>query len=145
MPRASQKRLPNSTRCSQASETAEKHSAETSSVQQSSQHTSFDLVRAILDSKWSTQKQYSYPPTTHRSQNITYTFLYRNLDAIIKSQCFFSTCCGTCIVTYNVQFRGFRHPEEWASYSKAHSFLKLYLLCFVYFTTAEILKLQFPN
>lgn len=94
MPRASQKRLPSSTQCSQASETAEKHSAETSSVQQSSQHTSFDLVRAILDSKRSTQKQYPYPPTIHRSQNITYTFLYRNLDAIIKTQCFFQPVVG---------------------------------------------------
>lgn len=79
----------------QASETAEKHSAETLTVQQSSQHISFDLVGAILDLKWSTQKQYLYPPIIHRSQNTTYTFLYRNLDALIKSQCFFQPVVGS--------------------------------------------------
>lgn len=73
--RANQVRLASSTQCSQASKTAEKHSAETSTVQQSSEHLTFDSVRAMLDLDWSTQNQYPYPPSTHRSQNITYAFL----------------------------------------------------------------------
>lgn len=57
----------------QASETAEKHSAETLTVQQSSQHISFDLVGAILDLKWSTQKQYLYPPILRTQPILFYT------------------------------------------------------------------------
>lgn len=47
---------------------------------------------------------------------------------------FFPTCWWKCIVICNVQFRGFKHPEEWATYSKAHSLLKLYcLFCIFYY------------
>lgn len=73
--------------CSQAKMSAEKHSTETSTVQQSSQHLSFDSAWAMLDLDWSTQNQCLYPPSIHRSQTISYAFLYRKLNGIIKSQC----------------------------------------------------------
>lgn len=50
----------------------------------------------------------------------------------------FPTCWGNCIFIYNVHFRGFRHPEEWATYSMAHSFQKLYLLFCIFYYCSNI-------
>lgn len=76
--------------------------------------------------------------------HITHTFLYRNLDVIIKSQCFFQPVEGSVLssITCSLEASDIlksgqliqRHTLSWSSIS-----------CFVYFTTAEILKLQFPN
>lgn len=60
----------------------------------------------------------------------------------------FPTCCGKSALTsiiYSLESSGILNNISYGAYSNAYSFSKLYLLCFAYFTTTNVLEVLILN